>query len=203
MRAMSDINLTWLEKNKPLLINLSKLNEEDIRKIYIEEHEKQEHSDVDLTKIVYDFRHPLFYKMIFRLRNCGGSAAKFHRQVDPHNQYLLVNYFKLNDILDKNGQLLEFFAWIGNSLGLHDICLLEFNAYSKELCKKSTYSTKWKANEIDFFFNVLPVEKQESLIVRYNKECVASYNTMVNARNNSDDENENSDDVIIISTSPF
>lgn len=163
---MKRITQAWLTKFKPQIINLSNMTEDDIRSIWIQPNES---TDVDLSKIEYNYDIPLYQKMIFRYRNCNHSAPSFFRQIDPYNQRRMLAWFLLFEI--DASELIEFFAWIANGLGSYNITVLEFNDFSEELLQKSTYIQKWKNNQVTFFLD-LPEQIKLNLIDQYNKECV-------------------------------
>jgi hypothetical protein len=170
---MKRITIDWLNQFKPQLVKLSNMTECDIRNIWILPNESR---DVDLTTIEYSYNAPLYQKMIFRYRQCEYSAPGFFRQIDVFNQQRMLDYFSLIEI--DACELVEFFAWIKNGLGSYDLTVLEFNEFTNELCQRSNYVQKWKANQVTFFFD-LSDQLKLSLIYRYNKECVDAYNEMI------------------------
>lgn len=175
-RTYDYLTTEQLEKHKDEFLKLSNITEADIRDIYIKPEEKFIHNQ-DLPNIVYHFSEPLYIKMIFRFRNTTfgnpsrkPSIASFHRQVDPHNQHLLqLKYFKDIRIIY---QLLEFFAWISSSLGLHDIILLSNDVMADD----TNYINEWYNNVIQFYFN-LPPNIKLKLITQYNEECIEPLTT--------------------------
>ena len=194
MFALHRITLQWIAKFKLQLLKLSYLTEEDIRDIWIRQGEDM---TVDLSTIIYNYDIPLYQKMIFRFRNCNNSAVRFFHQIDPCNQGIVLRRFGLifNNMTEvselcntKNpielllrgtGELVEFFSWIANGLGSYNITMLEFNDFNEELCQKSSFVKSWSKNQVEFFFG-LSEQKQQELIDQYNKECVDSYNELIN-----------------------
>ena len=162
-----------INRYKKELVKLGHMTEQDIQNIWIKSGEEK---TTDLSIIEYHWNSPLYYKMIFRLRNCERSGPRFFRQIDPCNQRVMLDYFSL--FSRECSEILEFFAWIANGLGSYNITMLEFNDYNEELIEKSNYVKLWKENQIDFFFE-LPDLLKNKLIDQYNKDCVDSYNEMM------------------------
>ena len=170
MFPMKHITLEQLNRYKEKLVAFSNITEENIRSIWIKDGEDP---NVDLTTIEYNWDIPLYQKMIFRFRNCNKSAPAFFRQIDPGNQQRMLWFFILFGLRDN--EIIEFFAWIANGLGVYNITKLEFDDYNEQLVTQSTLVPKWRENQITFFFD-LDEDKKANLIKEYNKDCVDKYN---------------------------
>ena len=103
----------------------------------------------------------LYEKMIFRFRQAG-SAATFYNGLDPSTQQWLSMRCGIYDV-KRGHEALLFFSWIGNGLGPSDI-----DAQAISL---------WRKNEIRYFWS-LDEARQQSLIDRYNIECIDRYNAL-------------------------
>lgn len=179
---MKQVTLDLLEKYKQLFLKISYMTENDIRNIWIKGDEDE---NVDLATIEYNYDIPLYQKMIFRFRNCQLSAPRFYHQIDPGNQRVMLLHFCKDELIEltlqltctKDNEIMEFLAWLANGLGIYDIVIIEFDNYNNELSDKSTFVKLWQKNQVEFFFG-LTQDKQISLVKRYNKECVDSYNEL-------------------------
>jgi len=168
---MKHITLNQLNSFKNKLLEYSLINEQDLQKIFRKVDEKELNND-ELKFLKYEYSLPLFCKIIFKLRK-EGCCTGLWRSLDPGNQEKVLNYYKMSRS-DGYG-LLEFLHWIRYSVSPYDLCILEFGAYNEELMNKSSFVEKWEKNEILFFFT-LTDEQKESLIKRYNEDCVDAYN---------------------------
>lgn len=158
------ITIDWLNQYRSNLIEFSNITESQIRDIWFR---KGETHLEDFSALEYDSDAPLYQKMIFRFRNGGNLASRLCNQIDPSNQSLILCYFGMT--WNDGRELIDFFAWISNSLGIYHI--LELEGCIKE---NSTYIKIWKENDINFFFS-LPLEKQIILINKCN-EMLKRYN---------------------------
>ena len=142
------IKLNHLYNNKDKLLKYSNMTVYDIKSIW------KSLFDVDIIdceNIEYHYDLPLYAKMIKRYQNNNNSPVRLHRQIDPCNQRIV------RDRYDLSYDLLDFFAWIEDSLGSYR--LLEFGSQE--------YVDRWRQSSIQFFFWI-DKEKQLSLIDEYN-----------------------------------
>ena len=171
MLAMKHISLDKLYDYKEKLKQFSQLNEYNIRDIwrlvddpFIE----------NLNNLKYHWDMPLYQKIIFRYLNADRMASKLYRGLDCGNQRKLLDHFNMN--WNEFHGIIEFFAWISNSLAVFEISQMECPEIKNY--QKSQYVKKWKENDIHFFFD-LPLDKQNHLIQRYNVECIDRFNEMM------------------------
>lgn len=171
MRARKELGLDDVLKNKDKLIKLSQLSKADIKKIFIRP------GDVDiedLDNMKYDWNIPLYAKHIFRFVNGGSQFSGMYWGLDPFGQQTLRFFAGFYGYDDNALELMDFFCWIKNSLGMVDILLLENLAPVKgentwdDMEKKSTLIDGWKKNSITFFLE-LSEEMQLELLIKYNK----------------------------------
>lgn len=141
------LTLCELLKNKENLIAFSNMNVYDIKILYKLPSDK----DIDCNNFEYQYDLPLYAKMIKRFQN--NSAVQLHNQITPgYQQMLQYKYHLSKDVLD-------FFAWIENSLGSYHIVEMGCDV------------AKWKQNSIQFFFD-LDQYKQAFLINNYNEKVL-------------------------------
>lgn len=180
MLRLAEINVELLQQWREKLIKMSLMTKKNIQDIYIES------GDViadDLDKLVYSYDIPLYQKMIFRFVNCDLNTAVFYHQIDPNNQHLLRRFFgsienyRTSSVMHG---LIEFFAWISNSLGSYNIVELEGIEYKSgtnyELEENSKFVHQWRKNPVIFFFDVIDDVQKRTLIDRYNTQCVIPWN---------------------------
>jgi len=142
------------------------MKEEDVRALWILPGE-----DPDISDLKYHWNIPLYQKMIFRFRQCEQSPFRFCNQIDPVNQDRMMSYYQIYDLFEK--QLINFFSWLKNGLGVYDLYELDGMKYNTNELSQS--AQLWKVNEIKFFFGI-DRQAQTVLINRYNKECIDKYN---------------------------
>lgn len=162
MQKYNEIAFGYIHAKKDLLLIFSDMSEDNIKKIW------KHPGDVDIVdyeNIKYDFNLPLYAKMIIRFQtSCSTSPNRLHHQIDPGNQYLLRMMYDLSS--DKD--LVDFFAWIDNSLGSYHIAKLE----SPDIViKESEYVKRWRASSIKFFF-WLDESIQKKLLSDYNAKII-------------------------------
>jgi hypothetical protein len=168
---MQQMTLSFISKYHKQLDRLSEMKEEDVRALWI-----QPGDDPDISNLQYNWSIPLYQKMIFRFRQCEQSPFRFCNQIDPVNQSRMMSYYQIYD--DFNRQLIDFFAWLKNGLGVYDLYELDGSLDSIEEIEKSIIYQLWKVNEIKFFFGISH-SMQMSLINRYNKDCIDKYNQCI------------------------
>ena len=183
------LNLTILEEAKPSLELLSGLTIENIRDLYIK------NGDIyyDIKAIEEFLKNdewnvPLYIKMCRRYHNCKEIIAVFYHQVDPNNQRILLNkgQFKFNvnsrgknSILEVSHEIMEFFAWVSNSLGVYDV-LTDYLGEKYDINKSYSDHPRicvWKNSPIKWVYS-LPEDVILKLVGDYNKTCVESWNNM-------------------------
>lgn len=162
---MKHITHALINKYKTNILNLSHITEAEIRDIW---HNPGEEYLTDFTSLIYDFDIPLYQKMIFRFRNGSNLAVILYQGCDPSNKRRIL--YTYNMFYEEVSDLMEFFAWIANGLGIHHINIIAQNDGDD-----FDYVTKWKENNIEFFFSLTDSE-QNKLINQFNKECVDAYN---------------------------
>lgn len=170
MLPMKHISIEWINLYKQNLITFSNITEMDIRDIWIRK------GDIyvdNFSELEYDYDIPLYQKMIFRYRNGNNLATRLFQGCDPCNKRRLLNNF--NMIYENTHELIEFFAWISNGLGVYNILEFEKEEISEN---HMDYVKEWRKNDIEFFF-LLSSKVQNQLIQRYNKECIDEYNKML------------------------
>lgn len=168
---MLRITFSFINKYRKQLDQLSEMKEEDVRVIWIQPGE-----DSDITNLQYNWNIPLYQKMIFRFRQCVQSPFRFCNQIDPNNQYRMMFYYQIYD--DFKNQLINFFAWLKNMLGVYDLFELDGTLDQIDEIDKSPIYQLWKVNEIKFFFGI-DEQKQLVLINRYNVDCIDKYNQYI------------------------
>jgi hypothetical protein len=159
MSKLKPANNDWIYEKRAKLIRFSNITEQQIQDIWIK---RGEEYITDFSSLEYNCSAPLYQKMIFRYRNGNKLAVRLWNGCDPFNRRHLLNYFSLLEDTDQD--LIEFFSWIANSLGEHQI---------KDLDGADV--TLWKKNNIEFYF-LLPLHIQNKLITNYNKDCIKPYN---------------------------
>ena len=122
--------------------------------------------------------------MIFRYRNGNRLTTQLFKGCDPCNQEALLRYFFGANCM-KVAELVEFFAWITNGLGAYDVFEMDRKnhltdpAYINMSIDDSPLVNIWKRNTNVIFFFLLSTGLQQSLIERYNNDCVNRYNEMI------------------------
>jgi hypothetical protein len=150
---------------------MSKMSEQDVIKMW------GGPDDFDLEKIQYRWDAPLYEKMLWRFRQNNGSPFAFCHSCDPSNMLRPLDYYNIYN--NRNKDLIEFFAWIKNGMGIIDF----YDLFDANMTMKHDQITEifpyknWKVNEIVFFLN-LTVPIQEKIIDKYNINCVDSYNRL-------------------------
>lgn len=177
---MTHITLSFIYKYHKQLERLSAMKEDDIRALWIQPNE-----DPDISSLQYNYNIPLYQKMIFRFRQCEQSPFRFCNQIDPGNQSRMMSYYQIYD--DNERQLINFFAWLKNGLGIYDLYKLDESSTSIEEIEKSQIYQLWKVNEIIFFSNIND-NKKSLLVDRYNKDCIDKYNQYIRSNKVTDSE---------------
>jgi len=168
---MQHITFDFINRYRKQLNQISEMKEEDIRAMWIQPGESS-----DISNLQYNWSIPLYQKMIFRFRQCEQSPFRFCNQIDPNNQGRVMSYYKIYD--DFSNQLINFFAWLKNGLGIYDLFELDGTLEQIKDIEKSQLYQLWKINEIKFFFGING-QKKNRLINRYNVECIDSYNRYI------------------------
>lgn len=150
------VDLKDLLNQKELILNISKITQNDIMCIW---KEPDEEIICDFDNIEYNYSMPLYKKMILRFKREGkNDPSVFIKTLDQSNQYRISVWFGIY-----NYKLFEFFAYIKNHFGSYQIDEIGLN------------SDKWKSNNsIEFFFD-LKQDEQEKLVDMYNK----SYDNLI------------------------
>jgi hypothetical protein len=158
------ISNDWLFGKMRQLIKLSNITETQIQEIWIK---GEEEYLTDFSSLEYNHNAPFvpLQKMIFTYRNEGNSATGLWNCCNHSNKKLLLFYFDLVDESDQ--QLMEFFSWIATKF---------FHYQSHEL--ESPNMHLWKQNNIEFYFS-LSMHDQNTLIEKYNRDCVTQYNKLL------------------------
>lgn len=170
MQSLKYITYESLSEQKQRLEKMSAMTEFDIQVIWRESYEQK--CD-DFKDLVYNYDIPLYQKMIFRFRHAEMSPSKFIKQLDPVNQQRILSYLQIYDT-----QLVEFLAWLKNGIGIFDLHSMQTEVSSIDDVENTQLYKFWSKNEIVFFFAIDKI-LQDTLITRYNKECVDTYNEMI------------------------
>ena len=149
------VTLKQILSQSEKLHKLAKLDEEQIQEIFRNDSEEKV---TNFTELEYRYDAPLYQKMIFRFRNCQNSPCGMIYQCDPVNQGYITRHF---GFYQGSKDLISFFAWIKNSLGLYDIKNME-SLFGQDI--ENLWRTK---NEVDLFFAVNE-NLQRHLIKGYN-----------------------------------
>lgn len=168
---MQHITFDFINKYSKQLNQLSEMKEEDVRALWIQPGESP-----DISNLQYNWNIPLYQKMIFRFRQCEQSPFRFCNQIDPVNQSRMMSYYQIYD--DYGNQLINFFAWLKNGLGVYDLFELDGTLDQIKDVDKSQLYQLWKINEIKFFFGI-DEQKRCLLIDRYNADCIDNYNRYI------------------------
>ena len=183
------ITLAWINKYKDHLIQFSHLTENDFQTMW---RLPGEPLLTNFASIPYDFKMPLYQKMILRYQQQGQKhVSAFWQSCDPCKRRDLLSKVCLVDtpsndkfadfeflsgiLISDNDVLIEFFSWIVNMLGIYHIRELEEIDEDQE--SSSVYIPKWKENDIEFFFFLPPI-KQQKLIDKFNEKCIDLFNEM-------------------------
>lgn len=166
MASMRKMSQKRVESYKDQFLDLARLDESVIQRIWIERGEEELESFDDL---VYRFDAPLYQKMIFRYWNCKKRPETLVKQIDPVNRNLV--FMRYNIPNEEGGDLVEFFSWITNMLSIIDIYQLEKHpeeVKDLENIDRSDLVKRWdNSNGIDFYFG-LSSEKQNWIVDKYN-----------------------------------
>lgn len=164
MRAKTPITLDIINENQDKFIKFSMLTKQDIKEIFFQP------GDVDIADLdgmEYDWRLPLYAKIIFRLVQNDSQICGMYWGLDPINQKILRCSCKIYDDLAGG---VEFFAWIKNSFGLCELLEVEGTLEKADL-KKGWESSKlyhsWKDNVVKYFYG-LNSTQQMKLIEKFN-----------------------------------
>ena len=177
MEKYRQIDFGYIHGTKDKLLLFADMNEPAIKTIW---KRPGEIDIVDYENIEYDYNLPLYAKMIIRFQtSCNKSQNRLHHQIDPCNQHRLRMKYGL--VQDKH--LVDFFAWIDNSLGPHSIAQLENPAACTQ---DSEYVTRWRKNSIKFFF-WLDENIQKKLLNDYNEQ-VLEWNNILGFKEESSEE---------------
>lgn len=166
-------------------LKFEKTNIFDIKRIW------RQFSDVDYDEtylsneiLPYKWEDPLYMKMIHRFRNCRSRIAVMCHQIDLGNQRLLVllqllpfigviqkassesKPMKIRTDIETLRTNVEFFAWISNMLGAHEI--------------KPEELQSWNLTPISWFYK-LSLPEKTSLVDRFNKDEIDAYNNYMMA----------------------
>ena len=144
---------------------MSHITERQIRDFWLEQGDEKV-ADDELANIKYHYMIPLYQKMIFRFRNCGGCISRFWNQIDPNNRFKLLARFDIRESVDDT---MNFFAWIKNLISGCELGqLLEKNT---DLSKDDVdvEIQRWQdSNAIQYFFESSP-DFQEVLFGHYDQ----------------------------------
>lgn len=173
MKPMRRVTLEWINEHRTELDKMSKMTEFDIQNMWIQDGENRLS---DFGHLQYRWDAPLFQKMIFRYWNAKKSPSRLATQIDSGNRQRMLTYFGIFDLNEND--LVEFFAWLKNGLGVYDLYELHGGLPSTDAVKDTVLFKLWNINEIVFFFGINKT-LQTILMTRYNKECVDSYNAMI------------------------
>lgn len=175
-------------------LKFEKTNIFDIKRIW-QQSDDTDYDEAYLSNEIlpYKWEDPLYMKMIHRFRNCRSRIAVMCHQIDLGNQRLLILHQLLPFITSiqhsSNPSLglkqseskeilrnvtnieslrtnVEFFAWLSNMLGAHEI--------------KPDELQSWNLTPITWFYK-LSLPEKTSLVERFNKDEIDAYNNYVMA----------------------
>ena len=191
------MNLALLDTYQNNLIKFSQIDEETIQKIFIRPAETPTTDFSTVKYYPYPQQTPLYIHFIMKFRNMHHkySAIEFYNSCDYFNKRLLLIYYDWW-LRKGSANIMDFFSWIRNMLGLHDIreivhkiefviptytlhlkwiewLKLYFGPDITEVIFLYIYKlhclNTWKTNEIGFFF-LLPTKNKELVIKMYNDQ---------------------------------
>lgn len=114
----------FISEHRAELLKFEATSTLDIQEIWIDDgvDPRRTQTELDDPKLPYDWRDPLYMKMVHRYRNCGKKAAVFCHQLDPHNQAVFRDarcWFPGPEF--PRICLVEFLAWVSNMLSYPEI----------------------------------------------------------------------------------
>lgn len=168
-------HITWdlVKQHQFGLVRFSEMTEADLQNIWRREHEPQLDN---FDKLVHRYDMPLYQKMIIRFRNENRIATNLFKGCDPGNQQMVLRFY-FGPLCHDLGNLIEFFAWISNSLGAYGIHEMDPEKQQTNI-DDSRLVNLWRKNSNIKFYFLLSLDLQIAFINKYNHECVDRYNSM-------------------------
>lgn len=157
---MYHITLDLINEKRDNLNALSTLNEYAIQKMWRLSSEEELDGFIDLK---YDYRAPLYQKMVFRFWQNKCSPSAFWNALDPSNRQLLAYRYNSGD--KESEKLLNFFAWINNYFTREGLLALFCGDVPSPNVDKIA-----DMNEIKLFF-FLDRKSRAKIVDNYNDFC--------------------------------